>query len=211
LNWSFDDGIDYTLPIDSVNGSEDIHVDSVHCNDARNDSGMRNEDFIDVDSENDEENGGEGSSNREEESFDEVDLEVENGEENGGEEVNCRKRKTFVDEKDVENLYMSMGNICEICGQVFNERRTLYFHRRNTHILKFQCGLCHRKFLDREKLDAHKKTHITRLSNNCHLCGKTYMTKQTLKRHYYNKHLKFIEDMTTTIFPIMFINVFDVK
>jgi len=136
---------------------------------------------------------------------------VDNGDENEMGDVNSRKRKSFVNEEDVKNLYLTMENICEICGQAFNERRTLYFHKRNSHFLKYQCNLCHRKFLDQEKLDIHKKTHITRLQNNCHLCPKTYLSKQSLKKHYYSAHLKFIEDMISNPFPIMFINVFDVK
>jgi len=127
------------------------------------------------------------------------------------EEGSSRKRKAIISDNEIEDLYQAIENICEICGKKFNERRSLYHHRKNMHILKFDCDMCKRKFIDQQKLNAHKISHTKRLKNQCQLCGSTYLDKQRLKKHYYQKHRDFAEEMVTAPFPIIFINVFNVK
>lgn len=137
--------------------------------------------------------------------------EIQNGEENDREEsFRVKKRKLLMDDEDMRKYYENISNCCEVCGQKFNNRIALNSHRRYSHLFKYQCMLCHRKFIDNTKLEAHKMTHMTRLKNNCHLCGKTYMTIRSLKKHYFNIHYSFAEDVQSNPFPIMFINVFDV-
>jgi KRAB domain-containing zinc finger protein len=49
----------------------------------------------------------------------------------------------------------------------------------------YSCDLCHLKFKCPKQLACHKRTHFPRnLKVECSVCGKKFLTKSKLTRHY---------------------------
>lgn len=126
----------------------------------------------------------------------------------------CGKRfKMKMDLKFHLGTHGASQHMCDACGRMYTSQDSLYKHRRVVHIndYKYQCEICHQKLLTQENLDSHmashknlhscdecdlkftKKYYVTRhkkrvhrveKSNQCPVCGKSFVCMATLRVHY---------------------------
>lgn len=79
---------------------------------------------------------------------------------------------------------------CEFCGKRFWMESYLINHRDEEHIkeYKFHCVECDISFVSQNRLSRHKiKDHKNR-HFPCKYCDKTYMNKESLKKHFQKVH-----------------------
>eukprot|EP00094_Tigriopus_californicus_P014321 TCALIF_13886-PA protein Name:"Similar to Cf2 Chorion transcription factor Cf2 (Drosophila melanogaster)" AED:0.55 eAED:0.55 QI:0/-1/0/1/-1/1/1/0/296 len=79
---------------------------------------------------------------------------------------------------------------CEFCGNKFWMESYLINHRDEEHIkeYKFHCVECDMSFVSQNRLSRHKiKDHKNR-HFPCKYCEKTYMNKESLKKHFQKVH-----------------------
>jgi len=75
---------------------------------------------------------------------------------------------------------------CDQCEALFQSRRRLAEHKRNTHNAKrkYKCDLCPKAFIASRGLYNHKLTHSGEKPFNCNECGATFRQKGALVSHY---------------------------
>ena len=86
---------------------------------------------------------------------------------------------------------------CTECGRSFSQERYLKQHtqRKNTCTIKFSCTKCGKEFANASNLKIHENRSTSCIveeipvistnntENKCHICGNTYSTPSSLKRH----------------------------
>ena len=79
---------------------------------------------------------------------------------------------------------------CDICGKKFSTRRVTDNHMRIVHEgnHKYQCGLCHKGFIQKGDLDGHMNVHKGVRPYICHLCPSSFSYKKHMVAHMRSKH-----------------------
>lgn len=75
---------------------------------------------------------------------------------------------------------------CDICKKKYAGLNSLKLHMKRYHLSdnkKFECDVCHQKFLFQSYLDIHKKNHSDRKHYFCELCGQGFKYKKSLVLH----------------------------
>lgn len=81
---------------------------------------------------------------------------------------------------------------CTWCGQQFRHKQTLTNHVVGVHGVisnstHYECDKCKKRFVQKEKLDRHYRSHTGERPYKCDLCDRTFTQKVNLKTHY-KKH-----------------------
>ena len=74
---------------------------------------------------------------------------------------------------------------CGVCGAAFGSQTELKQHRIACHSNRpFACPECPHRSKTREKMERHVSScHSSREAHRCSLCGKTFVFKNSLKKH----------------------------
>lgn len=97
----------------------------------------------------------------------------------------CEKR--FLSQHNL-NQHMTIHNrdpkdlVCHICQWEFKERSNLKQHLESHGNNKTTCAVCN-KVLSHRYLHEHLKIHSGNKEFQCSTCGKTFVSKERLKRH----------------------------
>lgn len=85
--------------------------------------------------------------------------------------------------------------VCEKCGDVLPNYRSLCNHKKTHHAggarrnRNFKCGICSKGFASEESAEAHReKQHNNGESCYCDHCGKPFTGKYALTHHIHNVH-----------------------
>lgn len=85
--------------------------------------------------------------------------------------------------------------VCEKCGDVLPNYRSLCNHKKTHHASgarrnrSFKCGICSNGFAAQESVDAHRiKQHNNGERCYCDSCGKSFTGKYALTHHIHNVH-----------------------
>ncbi|KAG5669513.1 hypothetical protein PVAND_017400 [Polypedilum vanderplanki] len=71
---------------------------------------------------------------------------------------------------------------CQICNKTCKNQTYLTIHME-THIKKYQCQVCGRKFALKYKFKEHQKIHENQFAYQCEICQKKINSSSNLKRH----------------------------
>nr|XP_046481038.1 zinc finger protein 235-like [Neodiprion pinetum] len=85
--------------------------------------------------------------------------------------------------------------VCEKCGDVLPNYRSLCNHKKTHHVgnsrrnRNFKCGICSKGFASQKSVDAHRlKQHNNGESCYCDHCSKSFTGKYSLTHHIHNVH-----------------------
>ena len=80
--------------------------------------------------------------------------------------------------------------ICDICGEVVENRRRLESHFKSKHLQKsFKCFICMKQFTRNYDLITHtRNVHHNQKFFNCHHCSKSFSMRWNFSRHVKNQH-----------------------
>lgn len=80
-------------------------------------------------------------------------------------------------------------SICDICGDHFDKKSSLYSHRRTVHAKqRYQCKQCTKYFSRKSRLEEHELRHTGIRQYECPECDKKYTTQAGLKTHMEDVH-----------------------
>lgn len=76
---------------------------------------------------------------------------------------------------------------CDICAEVFEERKHLTIHRR-THLKQkvYICNVCTKGFVSNYEMNQHHRIHFNVRDYKCLICGKSFKTRPALRKHSKN-------------------------
>ncbi|GMR50973.1 hypothetical protein PMAYCL1PPCAC_21168, partial [Pristionchus mayeri] len=105
--------------------------------------------------------------------------------------VESTKRKTVYKEPGKKDHVVY---VCFVCSRGFLTTEEMRTHVQESHLKAgaerdFKCRFCRRSFAKRAKLQMHERKHTDPHANfACDKCPAFYTTKDTLERHYSDKH-----------------------
>lgn len=100
--------------------------------------------------------------------------------------IRIRQRKEILKPPPPKKLFK-----CDLCEESFSEYRLKVVHRREKHRgRKKLCPHCNLMFPEGAKFKIHLISHSTERPFLCNLCGNTYKTQHSLKRHIARFHEK---------------------
>lgn len=81
---------------------------------------------------------------------------------------------------------------CEHCGLECDTQEYYRKHQRAEHggenVVKYQCILCDKSFVERHRFDDHMITHSSEKAFVCHICQKQFKRQRPLKDHLVRAH-----------------------
>ena len=79
--------------------------------------------------------------------------------------------------------------VCEVKGCQYQTKSTQSFNaHKRSHILPFECDICHKKFSRKYTFEDHKHRHSEDKPFKCKHCSKGFPTKRSLRRHTESLH-----------------------
>ena len=83
----------------------------------------------------------------------------------------------------LKEAHAALGMPCNICREVYFNKRSLETHVKDTHMKNFACDQCDKVFGTGAKLRDHQKNHIAERNFVCNQCGKAFIRKHELRKH----------------------------
>ena len=86
---------------------------------------------------------------------------------------------------------LEQSTICDQCGKVFDNSRSLRTHIRKSHnnTKVFPCDVCNKIFFHKDKFVGHKmKVHLKLRPFKCRHCDYTSAARSTIYRHCDKRH-----------------------
>lgn len=83
-----------------------------------------------------------------------------------------------------QKFLQSEEEICQQCGESFEIPYFLNHHQKTVHNSKDDtliCDLCGKMYMTRESLKLHKESHVVKI---CQICGKHLRNKRSFERHF---------------------------
>ncbi|XP_050725339.1 zinc finger protein 208-like [Eriocheir sinensis] len=81
---------------------------------------------------------------------------------------------------------------CEQCGLECDTQEYYRKHQRAEHggenVVRYQCSLCDKSFVDRHRYDDHMITHSSEKAFTCHICLKQFKRQRPLNDHLMRTH-----------------------
>ncbi|XP_047488520.1 zinc finger protein 91-like [Penaeus chinensis] len=81
---------------------------------------------------------------------------------------------------------------CEQCGLECDTQEYYRKHQRAEHgdenVIRYQCNLCEKSFVERHRYDDHMITHSAEKAFTCHICDKQFKRQRPLKDHIVRAH-----------------------
>ncbi|XP_071533178.1 uncharacterized protein [Panulirus ornatus] len=81
---------------------------------------------------------------------------------------------------------------CEHCGLECDTQEYYRKHQRSEHgsenVVRYQCTLCEKSFVERHRFDDHMITHSSEKAFTCHICEKQFKRQRPLKDHLIRAH-----------------------
>ena len=92
---------------------------------------------------------------------------------------------------DLSDKPLEQSTICDQCGKVFDNARSLRTHIRKSHhkTKVFACDVCDKVFFHKDKFVGHKMTvHLKLRPFKCRHCEYTSAARSTIYRHCEKRH-----------------------
>ena len=81
---------------------------------------------------------------------------------------------------------------CEQCGMECDTQEYYRKHQRSEHggenVVRYQCSLCEKSFVERHRYDDHMITHSSEKAFTCHICLKQFKRQRPLNDHLVRTH-----------------------
>ncbi|XP_045600667.2 zinc finger protein 91 isoform X2 [Procambarus clarkii] len=81
---------------------------------------------------------------------------------------------------------------CEQCGLECDTQEYYRKHQRSEHggenVIRYQCNLCEKSFVERHRYDDHMITHSSEKAFTCHICQKQFKRQRPLNDHLVRAH-----------------------
>ena len=92
----------------------------------------------------------------------------------------CFDKTTFDQHID---LHRSRDFKCKLCERSFDDPHKLFLHKTRGKICIFKCSFCDKKYLKKNSLTCHERSHTGEKRFQCRKCDRRFVTKISLSNH----------------------------
>ncbi|XP_050400213.1 zinc finger protein 436 isoform X5 [Patella vulgata] len=78
---------------------------------------------------------------------------------------------------------------CDICGNSFRSRQTLFAHLKRHENTEYRCKLCDKTYRENSRLQAHMNTHMGVKPYKCSTCEESFTSAQLRSAHNFQRHI----------------------